>query len=313
MTSRIDKIDNGAGERAIMLYYFCPKILPIKTISYVFTILFNYSCYLISITFAIAFQSLETLSMYDFMPPTTKQPCSVCGEQGDGAHFGAEACRACAAFFRRSVALAKTYTCRNSGSCNIQSRSVECDSNNHFKAEPECPTMDFNFISEEQGMPILMKLKVNYTKLDNVRRVIHNREGDSVFSVRLKKFISIVVVPKNKFFGEIKIIQPRMLPNFAHEHRENANEVVQTGRTSLFAPSFEIYRRNILDPMRSGKTTYYEFFALCSLVLWDHVSNNNNNNNNNNKEPLLMNVNFRSSFVCGNRVKREWEDSLDGL
>ena len=49
-----------------------------------------------------------------------KKPCSVCSEAGDGAHFGAEACRACAAFFRRSVALQKKYTCRNGGNCPIE-------------------------------------------------------------------------------------------------------------------------------------------------------------------------------------------------
>ncbi|UMM38323.1 hypothetical protein L5515_009782 [Caenorhabditis briggsae] len=59
-----------------------------------------------------------------------KPPCSVCGEVGNGIHFGAEACRACAAFFRRSVALHKEYRCRGMGNCDILSRlegqSEEC-------------------------------------------------------------------------------------------------------------------------------------------------------------------------------------------
>lgn len=38
----------------------------------------------------------------------------------------------------------------------------------------------------------------------------------------------------------------------------------------MFGPSFDIYRRNVLDPMRREKVDNYEFFTLCSLVLWDH-------------------------------------------
>ncbi|CAI2353734.1 unnamed protein product [Caenorhabditis sp. 36 PRJEB53466] len=54
-----------------------------------------------------------------------KPKCAVCHEDGDGLHFGAEACRACTAFFRRSVALNKTYRCRVDGHCEITS-NIRC-------------------------------------------------------------------------------------------------------------------------------------------------------------------------------------------
>src|SRR5690349_20537463 len=38
--------------------------------------------------------------------------CAVCGSDADGQHFGADACRACAAFFRRTVARGLKYVCR---------------------------------------------------------------------------------------------------------------------------------------------------------------------------------------------------------
>ncbi|CAB3406921.1 unnamed protein product [Caenorhabditis bovis] len=45
---------------------------------------------------------------------TCKKPCSVCLKASHGCHFGAETCRACAAFFRRSVFLKIHYNyCRN--------------------------------------------------------------------------------------------------------------------------------------------------------------------------------------------------------
>ncbi|GMS80958.1 hypothetical protein PENTCL1PPCAC_3133, partial [Pristionchus entomophagus] len=38
--------------------------------------------------------------------------CLICRSKSDCTHFGVDSCRACAAFFRRSVSLNKTYKCR---------------------------------------------------------------------------------------------------------------------------------------------------------------------------------------------------------
>ncbi|GMR29896.1 hypothetical protein PMAYCL1PPCAC_00091, partial [Pristionchus mayeri] len=52
--------------------------------------------------------------------------CMVCGGRSDGAHFGArEACRACAAFFRRTVSMGKRYECRGDNQCVVES-SIRC-------------------------------------------------------------------------------------------------------------------------------------------------------------------------------------------
>uniref|UniRef100_A0A1I7YY10 Nuclear receptor domain-containing protein n=1 Tax=Steinernema glaseri TaxID=37863 RepID=A0A1I7YY10_9BILA len=45
--------------------------------------------------------------------------CLVCSESSDGLHFGIYACRACAAFFRRSVLQQRKYVCRRDGNCPI--------------------------------------------------------------------------------------------------------------------------------------------------------------------------------------------------
>lgn len=37
----------------------------------------------------------------------------------------------------------------------------------------------------------------------------------------------------------------------------------------MFASSFSNYRRNVTDPMLRDNVDSYEFFALCSLVLFD--------------------------------------------
>lgn len=40
-----------------------------------------------------------------------RMKCSVCGQAADGFHFNALSCAACGAFFRRSIADQKTYSC----------------------------------------------------------------------------------------------------------------------------------------------------------------------------------------------------------
>ncbi|EGT53127.1 hypothetical protein CAEBREN_32245 [Caenorhabditis brenneri] len=48
--------------------------------------------------------------------------CSVCHQLGDGYHFGAIACKACAAFFRRTTCmnLASKFSCRKKNDCVIK-------------------------------------------------------------------------------------------------------------------------------------------------------------------------------------------------
>ncbi|KAK0405819.1 hypothetical protein QR680_018216 [Steinernema hermaphroditum] len=54
----------------------------------------------------------------DNLPPAS-QLCVVCEDQSDGLHFGQLTCRACAAFFRRTVSLKLDYVCKHSGHCDI--------------------------------------------------------------------------------------------------------------------------------------------------------------------------------------------------
>ncbi|KAH7709585.1 Protein NHR-33 [Aphelenchoides avenae] len=52
--------------------------------------------------------------------PSEKHYCSVCGDDSDGLHFGQYTCRACAAFFRRTVSLKLQYTCKHDNNCDIE-------------------------------------------------------------------------------------------------------------------------------------------------------------------------------------------------
>ncbi|CCD70636.1 Nuclear hormone receptor family member nhr-86 [Caenorhabditis elegans] len=164
-----------------------------------------------------------------------KSTCSICREDGDGYHFGAEACRACAAFFRRSVSLDKTYLCRGNNDCEITAnircmcrscRFAKClevgmnpagvqqrrDTIGKREIKPDStdlmqllgsvgdgypPTTSAQSALVEDlhpsfndRMPILMKMRVNYRKMDNARLVIHRKDGQSLFKEKTPKAVN---------------------------------------------------------------------------------------------------------------------------
>ncbi|CAD5211248.1 unnamed protein product [Bursaphelenchus okinawaensis] len=45
--------------------------------------------------------------------------CAICYDVADGQHFGTNSCRACAAFFRRTISRKLKYICRFDGDCEI--------------------------------------------------------------------------------------------------------------------------------------------------------------------------------------------------
>uniref|UniRef100_A0AC35FEL7 Nuclear receptor domain-containing protein n=1 Tax=Panagrolaimus sp. PS1159 TaxID=55785 RepID=A0AC35FEL7_9BILA len=56
----------------------------------------------------------------DIQQPDDEKPkCVVCGELTNGQHFGKFSCRACAAFFRRTVASKMKYICKYEQNCEI--------------------------------------------------------------------------------------------------------------------------------------------------------------------------------------------------
>ncbi|KAE9555163.1 hypothetical protein FO519_001658 [Halicephalobus sp. NKZ332] len=65
-------------------------------------------------------EAMDSESTSNNSPPSvSKETCVVCGDESDAMHFGQRTCRACAAFFRRTVSQNNRYICRFEGRCEI--------------------------------------------------------------------------------------------------------------------------------------------------------------------------------------------------
>ncbi|EGT58989.1 hypothetical protein CAEBREN_18264 [Caenorhabditis brenneri] len=119
--------------------------------------------------------------------------CLICCEVADGHHFGAAACRACAAFFRRTVQLNKIHECPKNNQCFILSnvrnmcRSCRYDkcidvgmkrSAVQQKRDTLGKRDGLHSVSESfssRGEPVLDTMRRAYERLLIVRKEVHNR------------------------------------------------------------------------------------------------------------------------------------------
>ncbi|KAK0412130.1 hypothetical protein QR680_006050 [Steinernema hermaphroditum] len=81
--------------------------------------------------------------------------CKVCGAKANGIHFRVASCRACAAFFRRSSAESRRYTCRQgNGNCNL--KTINCRSCRFARCRRAGMTLDglpYRGIRYDAGCP----------------------------------------------------------------------------------------------------------------------------------------------------------------
>uniref|UniRef100_A0AC35F981 Uncharacterized protein n=1 Tax=Panagrolaimus sp. PS1159 TaxID=55785 RepID=A0AC35F981_9BILA len=72
-----------------------------------------------------AIQSDSDISPENYLSSEDASKCVICDDAAHGMHFGVAACRACAAFFRRSTITSRKYICRFGGNCDV-GKDVRC-------------------------------------------------------------------------------------------------------------------------------------------------------------------------------------------
>ncbi|CAO4379007.1 unnamed protein product [Caenorhabditis nigoni] len=150
-----------------------------------------------------------------------KSKCAICDDAGDGFHFGAEACRACAAFFRRTIALGKEYECRQHGHCTVNTivRSIckfcrlqkclkvgmkstsvqpkrdickrkedgQLSQSAHSTSMEDSSQTSVSVPPTLDAMSKFARMKECYEKLENARNVVHRGDGDNIFERKTRR------------------------------------------------------------------------------------------------------------------------------
>ncbi|EGT38227.1 hypothetical protein CAEBREN_19210 [Caenorhabditis brenneri] len=168
-----------------------------------------------------------------------KNTCSICLEPGDGFHFGAQACKACAAFFRRSVALKKTYQCRGDGYCDI---TITDWISWCFEDFVNLELLQKNILFRHFYTPFYMMEGAFLSHIHNRSDAVVLPSGDYIDMNRLETF---------------------------YKNLEDAQPLSKEQIDDIFKPSYDMHRKCLILPMMSEKLDLFEFFALTTLLLWD--------------------------------------------
>ncbi|CAD5222671.1 unnamed protein product [Bursaphelenchus okinawaensis] len=80
----------------------------------------------------------EQYADYSEQSSHSKYACAVCGQPSNGYHFRVQSCRACASFFRRSVAEKRAYECRRNNNCEVKGRMRNVCRACRFRTCVEC-------------------------------------------------------------------------------------------------------------------------------------------------------------------------------
>uniref|UniRef100_A0A1I7V0X2 Nuclear receptor domain-containing protein n=1 Tax=Caenorhabditis tropicalis TaxID=1561998 RepID=A0A1I7V0X2_9PELO len=200
--------------------------------------------------------------------------CSICGQEGDGYHFGAETCKACAAFFRRSVIQKKEFQCNGNKDCDLVA-NVRCMC--RACRFSKCLEMGMNSAGVQQAPPpsppsmaFLTKMKENYQKLENAREVIHKKEklfentvpravnyleairqgmsdvalGADWISRCFEEFATLPMEQKNIVFGHFYVPFYTMEGAFRSHQKNSPNKVIMPSGDFMDFDHLELFYKN---------------------------------------------------------------------
>uniref|UniRef100_A0A1I7UWI1 Nuclear receptor domain-containing protein n=1 Tax=Caenorhabditis tropicalis TaxID=1561998 RepID=A0A1I7UWI1_9PELO len=132
----------------------------------------------------------QVLNGFEGVSNVAPSYCLICCEVADGHHFGAPACRACAAFFRRTVQLNKVHECSKNNQCfilsNVRNMCRACRYDKcidvgmkRSAVQQRRDQLGKRSVSEScsssRGEPVLDTMRRAYERLLAVRKEVHNR------------------------------------------------------------------------------------------------------------------------------------------
>uniref|UniRef100_A0AC35EYL4 Uncharacterized protein n=1 Tax=Panagrolaimus sp. PS1159 TaxID=55785 RepID=A0AC35EYL4_9BILA len=133
------------------------------------------------------------------------EPCLVCGTSTTGVHFQVNCCRACSAFFRRSVRSKISYRCqRGVGSCDVTIRSIgkaPC----RFCRLKKCVQVGMRIQKDEKEKGIEEKTTNALTPINSNNNRDVTRVGKVHEKIKMRKGLAIAVeanINLTKSFGE---------------------------------------------------------------------------------------------------------------
>ncbi|CAD5227584.1 unnamed protein product [Bursaphelenchus okinawaensis] len=163
----------------------------------------------------------------------TKDFCEVCGAIPASMHFGTNACRPCAAFFRRSVVLKRKYKCKFDSNCavnkNVRSVCAHCRYNKCISAGMDTQSIRYPFdligpkkdriattVITKQTMSILSSITAGYKKfVDDTKVLYYACHPEHLFDEDVK-FKEATVLEHMHFERALLVYILKMLNEFFH-------------------------------------------------------------------------------------------------
>ncbi|EGT42555.1 CBN-NHR-12 protein [Caenorhabditis brenneri] len=211
-----------------------------------------------------------------------KPNCSICNEVGDGLHFGAEACRACTAFFRRSVALNKKYYCRAGGKCEVASnircmcRSCRFDKCLTAGMNPDCVRNKKEYTEMEESRLSTVTLSENSPeereppakapKMEIQKPIPHFQIPNTISTPSTSSLIDCSSAFTNSPMSSFSVVSPAGLPGLSNSpsletmpllERMRINyEKMETARTVIHRRDGEnIFQQKVPKPINFREAT----------------------------------------------------------